>query len=240
MDNRVILDDCMEGMRGYPDNYFDLAVVDPPYGIGVGKMPYLSEVGNMVTQRNGVKLSANVNKRVYSKKDWDSSTPSYEWYKELDRVSKNYIIFGIEYMEWKDYVGKGRIVWDKGVPEGVSFGRYETACCSLIDCVVEIPLLWAGMNQAKSITEPMVMQGNKSLNEKRIHPCHKPIMLYDIIFKNYAQPGMKILDTHVGSGSSRIAADKAGLDFTGYEIDAEYWNLQEKRFLDYKKQLKLF
>ena len=95
---------------------------------------------------------------------------------------KAQIIFGIEYFEWVG-VGSGRIKWIKGVPEGVSFKGYELAYCSLIYDEVELPLLWAGMFQAKSLSDPMIQQGNKQLNEKRIHPTHKPVMLYDSIYR---------------------------------------------------------
>ncbi len=125
------------------------------------------------------------------------------------------------------------------------------AYCSMIDYQFELPLLWAGMQQAKSISEPMVQQGNKKLNEKRIHPCHKPIMLYDTIFKTFgaesklfdwgdlAGERFRVLDTHVGSGSIRISADKFGYDFTGCEIDKEYFDKEEKRWMDYKSNLRM-
>ena len=100
--------------------------------------------------------------------------------------------------------------------------------------------MWSGMMQGKSITEGGTMQGNKSLNEKRIHPTQKPVALYDWIFKNYAEPGQKVLDTHLGSGSSRIAAYEAGLDFIGFEIDPFYFQLEEERFSEYTSQTSLF
>ena len=101
-----------------------------------------------------------------------------------DSVSKHQIIFGVEYVNWEG-LGTGRIKWNKGVAEGISFKPYEMAYCSFINYEMPIDLLWAGMQQAKSITEPMTSQGNKKLNEKRIHPCHKPIMLYDIIYQTF-------------------------------------------------------
>lgn len=100
--------------------------------------------------------------------------------------------------------------------------------------------MWSGMMQGKSITEGDTMQGNKSLNEKRIHPTQKPVALYDWIFKNYAEPGQKILDTHLGSGSSRIAAYEAGLGFIGFEIDPFYFQLEEERFSEHTSQTSLF
>jgi site-specific DNA-methyltransferase (adenine-specific) len=219
--------DCMEAMKEFKDKHFELAIVDPPYGINVSKLAYTQEENRLCKQKNGSKL--RVKKLKYEHKDWDRETPPQEYFEELKRVSIHQIIFGIEYFKWND-VGTGRIKWDKGVPEGVSFNRYETAYCSMIHHIHELPLLWAGMCQAKSLSEPMTQQGNKALNEKRIHPCHKPTLLYLKLMLTFAKPGDKILDTHLGSGSSRIAAHQLGYEFYGYELDAEYFAAQEKRF----------
>lgn len=221
--------DCMLFMKQYQDKFFDLAICDIPYGIGVGKMSYLKEVNTTVKQKNGSRINPNKSKKVYTSKDWDNSTPPQAYFDELRRVSKHQIIFGIEYVNWSG-VGNGRIRWDKGVPDGVSFSRYEVAYCSLIDHELELPLLWAGMMQAKSTAEPMTQQGNKSLNEKRIHPCHKPTLLYKKLLDDYAEAGYKILDTHLGGQSSRIAAYKLGFDFWGTEIDSEYFVTGCRRF----------
>lgn len=231
--------DCIEGMKQYPNNYFDLAICDIPYGINVGKMAYLKETKTTVKQKNGTRINGNNNKEVYTQKDWDKEPPTQEYFDELKRVSKEQIIFGIEYVNWQG-VGTGRIKWNKGFAEGVSFKQYELAYCSIIDEEIELPLLWAGMCQAKSLKEPMTQQGNKQLNEKRIHPCHKPTLLYQKLIADYGFEGCKILDTHLGSGSSRIAAHKAGLDFVGFELDKEYFDASVKRFEQYKLQLKLF
>lgn len=238
--NSVVFNiDCMIGMSKYPDKYFDLAICDIPYGINVGNMSYLKETKTTVKQKNGNRLNPNRNKKPYSKKDWDISTPDQLYFDELKRVSKNQIIFGIEYVNWKG-VGSGRIKWDKGVAKGMSFKQYEVAYCSSISEEIELPLLWSGMNQAKSLSEPMVQQGNKKLNEKRIHPCHKPILLYSKLISDFGFPSCKILDTHVGGGSSRIAAKKANCEFVGFEIDPEYYEKQEKRYTDFTSQLLLF
>lgn len=227
-----IMADCQDGQ-------FDFAVVDIPYGIDVGKMAYLKEVKNTVKQKNGTKLNGNRNKEIYTPKEWDKHPPPQSYFDELRRVSKHQIIFGIDYVNWEG-VGTGRIKWDKGMAEGVSFSRYETAYCSMIEDTWELPLLWAGMMQAKSLSEPMVQQGNKKLNEKRIHPTHKPIMLYDAIYLRFGFEGMKIIDTHLGGGSNRISADrnKASL-FVGCEIDPEYFHKEEKRWQQYKNKLTL-
>ena len=117
----------------------------------------------------------------------------------------------------------------------------KTGCVALLaEGVDRNRYMWSGMMQGKSITEGDTMQGNKSLNEKRIHPTQKPVALYDWIFKNYAEPGQKILDTHLGSGSSRIAAYEAGLGFIGFEIDPFYFQLEEERFSEHTSQTSLF
>jgi site-specific DNA-methyltransferase (adenine-specific) len=154
-------------------------------------------------------------------------------------VCKEQIIFGVDYVDW-DGLGPGRIKWNKGHSEEVSFKRYERAYCSLIEKEIEVNILWAGMMQAKSLKEPMTQQGNKKLNEKRIHPCHKPRLLYRKILLDYAFPGAKILDTHVGGGSIRIEADLFGCHFEGFEVDPEYWEDQEERYRKFKSQLRLF
>lgn len=114
------------------------------------------------------------------------------------------------------------------------------AYCSMIDYEMDLPLLWAGMCQAKSLSEPMTQQGNKKLNEKRIHPCHKPIMLYDKLFLEFGFKGMKVIYTHLGGGSIRISADRFGVsEFVGIEIDKEHFDDQELRWSIYKSQPKL-
>lgn len=221
--------DCMDYMRGLPDKFFELAICDVEYGIGVGKMSFLSEVNTTVKQKNGSRLNGNGRKTPYQKKEWDSRPPTQEYFDELKRVSVHQIVFGVDYTNWIG-TGTGRIKWDKGVAEGVSFKRYETALCSLIDREIELPLLWAGMCQAKSLSEPMTQQGNKRLNEKRIHPCHKPILLYRALLTMFAKPGWTLFDSHLGGGSHRIAAYKMGFDFYATELDKDYFEAQEKRF----------
>ncbi len=220
-------------MARFPDKYFQLACCDIPYGIDVGNMAYLKEMNTTVKQRNGTRLSGNNNKKPYASKDWDKATPPQAYFDELCRVSQHQIIFGVEYVNWSG-LGPGRIKWDKGVAKGMSFKNYEIAYCSLIDYTYELPLLWAGMQQAKSLSEPMTSQGNKKLNEKRIHPCHKPVMLYDAIFTKFGQPGMRVIDTHMGSQSSRISADRFGYDYVGCDIDPGHFSDGEARWKEYK------
>lgn len=220
--------DCMVGMKPISDKFFDWAIVDIPYGINVGKMAFTQEVKTSVKQKNGTRLK--VKKEKYALKDWDSKAPGQEYFDELCRVSKNQIIFGVEYVDWNG-LGPGRIQWNKLVPKGLSFKPYEMAYCSSIDYTHEINLLWSGMNQAKSVNYPTIMQGNKRLNEKRIHPTHKPKTLYQILYQTFLTPFDKILDTHLGGGSSRIVAEAMGFYFKAFEIDKYYFERQEERFL---------
>lgn len=209
MTNTVYNEDCMVGMARYPDKYFDLAIVDPPYGL---------EDWN----------ERGINKKTMDKKhmnlkqiqNFEKKAPQQEYFDELFRVSKHQIIWGGNH--FLDYLGKTKqiIVWDKTI-RGMHFNDCEIAWAS-------------GIKEACRI----FTQSANDIN--RIHPTQKPIALYDWIIKNYAKPGDKIIDTHVGSGSSRIAADRAGLDFVGFEIDRDYWEAQEKRYHTYKLQLRMF
>ena len=240
MSTSVVYNESWEtGLKRFSKHYFDLAICDIPYGIDVGNMAYLSETKTTVKQKNGKRLNGNCNKEKYTLKDWDKTPPPQSYFDELKMVSKDQIIFGVDYVGW-DGLGTGRIKWNKGVPSGMSFSKFERAYCSLIDHEEEIDLLWAGMRQAKSLKEPMTQQGNKKLNEKRIHPCHKPRLLYKKILLDYGFRGMKLLDTHVGGGSIRIEADLFDCDFIGFEIDKEYWKKQEERFRIFKMQQRLF
>jgi site-specific DNA-methyltransferase (adenine-specific) len=238
--NHVYNEDCMDGLRAWGEP-FDLAIVDPPYGIDVANMAYLKEKKKTVKQKNGNRLNPATQKIDYQLKDWDKAAPPQEYYDLLCKASKHQIIFGIDYMDW-DVKPAGRIVWDKCVPDSLSFKGKEVAYASMIPegITVTIKLLWSGMMQAKSLKEPTTQQGNKKLNEKRIHPCHKPRLLYRKLLQDYARGGDWILDTHVGGGSIRIEADLRGCNFLGFEIDKDYWKRQEDRYPNYKKQLRLF
>jgi site-specific DNA-methyltransferase (adenine-specific) len=230
-------EDCMKGMSRYPDRYFDLAIPDVPYGINVGKMGFMAARNGKAPQKSGKSLI--IGKKAYTVKDWDSAVPGQEYFDELRRISRHQIIFGAIHANWEG-MGRGRIVWDKCVAEGLSFKRYEFAYCSLIDHEMTLPLLWSGMQQVKSLSEPTVQQGNKKRNEKRIHPCQKPVLLYQQILLKFAKHGWKVIDTHLGSGSSRIAAHQFGCEFVGFEADREHYNDQEKRWKNYLLQTKLF
>lgn len=208
--------DCMKYMRDIPDGFFDLAVVDPPYFSGPERRRYY---GAAVSQ-SGVN---RVNYRVTCK--WE--VPKRQYFKELLRVSKHYIVWGCNYYNF--HFAPGRIVWDK-CNASSTYSDCEIAATDLIDSVRLFPFMWNGMLQGRSITEGRVMQGNKALNEKRIHPTQKPVALYVWTLQKFAKPGWKILDTHLGSGSSRIAAYGLGFDFYGCEIDKGYFDAQNERF----------
>ena len=225
--------------KNIPDNYFDWVVDDVPYGIGVGKMAYLKETKTTVKQKNGNKLNGNLNKKVYTQKDWDDEAPRQDYFDEMRRISKNQIIFGVEYVDWEG-LGKGRIKWNKGVAKGMSFKDYEMAYCSSIKHTHEIDLLWAGMCQAADLKNPMTQQGNKKLNEKRIHPCHKPTLLYKKIALDFNLKGKKVYCGHNGSGSDRIAWEDYVEEFIASETDKEYFDLQEARYKKHTCNYKLF
>lgn len=210
--------DCMEYMRTLPDKTFDLAVVDPPYGIG--------ESGK--NNKSRTKLAKAQDYKPFA--GLDKSPPNKECFLELARVSKNQIIFGANHFADKlpHPASSCWIVWDKE-NGGNDFADCELAYTSFRTAVRIFRFRWQGM-----------IQGNMKHKENRIHPTQKPVSLYAWIFNHYAKPGDKILDTHLGSGSSRIAAYDAGLDFVGCEIDKYYFKAQEERFAEYTAQCSLF
>lgn len=217
--------DCMAAMREMPDKCFDLAVVDPPYFSGPEKRGYYGSKESKIGVHRDYPISPT----------W--KIPGEEYFSELIRVSKNYIVWGCNYFDF--HFPPGRIVWDKCNAES-SFSDCEIAATNCHDSVRLFRYMWNGMMQGKSVREGHIMQGNKRLNEVRIHPTQKPVALYAWIFGRYAKPEYKILDTHLGSGSSRIAAYEAGLDFVGFEIAPEYFRLQEELFEAYRAQCSLF
>lgn len=221
----VVNCDCMEYMHREPDKAFDLAVVDPPYFSGPERRGYYGSRVSKIGVHRDYPISPQ----------WD--IPGVEYFVELQRVAKHYIVWGCNYFDY--HFAPGRIVWDK-CNSSSSFSDCELAATDLFTSVRMFRFMWNGMMQGKSIEEGATMQGNKKLNEKRIHPTQKPVALYQWIFKNYAYAGDRILDTHLGSGSSRIAAYDAELDFVGCEIDPTYFKLQEERFNEYTAQQSLF
>ncbi len=204
MTNIIHLLDCMKGMKQYPDKWFDLAVCDPNYGIGMDG-------------------TNNWSGSKHKKKQWDNTPPSKKYFIELQRISKNIIIWGANH--FIENIPKANsscwIVWDKK-NDGFSFADAELAY-STFNTAVRFFRYHRGQQ-----------------TDQRIHPTQKPIALYDWIFKNYAQPGMKILDTHVGSMSSVISAIKYGCTIHAYETDADYFAAGKQRVEDYFKQGNLF
>lgn len=213
--------DCMQGMKEFPDKYFDLAIVDPPYGRkehgGRNRSGY-------VRQKNGSKIF--VKDGQYRNQNWDNEPPSEDYFNEVMRVSKKQIILGCNYFDYP-LIG-GRIVWDK-CNDGSDQSDAEIAYCSMNDRVDIFRYMWRGMFQGKSITEGTTQQGNKRLNEKRIHPTQKPVALYEWLLSRYAKPNDIILDTHVGSASSLIACYNTNHKFVGFELDEYYYKVSKQR-----------
>lgn len=212
-----------------PDKAYDLAVADVPYGIGeggqkAGTRGKSADFGRSHSQKGNAKSYA----REYHTFD-DSKPPDKKYFDELFRISKNQIIFGANhFISHIPYDSSCWIVWDKQ-NDATDFADCELAWTSFKTAVRVFRFKWNGM-----------LQGDMKNREIRIHPTQKPVALYRWIYARYAKPGCKILDTHLGSGSSRIAAYDAGLDFVGYEIDKEYFDKQEERFAAHAAQTSLF
>jgi len=198
-------EDCLPAMKAMKDKQFNLAIVDPPYGIGVNKM----------TLGNG-------KKKIYrGQADWDKVRPTKEYFDELKRISKNQIVWGGNY--FTDFLPPARcyIVWDKKTGDN-NYADCELALTN-IDAIAKIyTKFWLGVH-AKDECE-------------RIHPTQKPINLYKFLLQNFAKPGDKILDTHLGSGSIAVACWDMGFDLTAYEIDKEYYDKACKRFDLHRRQ----
>jgi len=234
--NQCFLSDCMEVMKQYPDNYFDLAIVDPPYGInapnmqmgtnlnrkGKGQYPGESTASKMKKGRlNGG--SGKLKNRALNTMscDWDYEKPTAEYFKELFRVSKNQIIWGGNYFDLPPT--RCIICWDKCQPWD-NFSQWEMA--------------WTSFDKPAKMYKISNTGGNN--NETKIHPTQKPVDLYDNIYRDFTNEGMKVIDTHLGSGSNRISAFKAKCEFVGCEIDNNYYSLMETRYNLFTRQLRLF
>jgi len=204
-------EDCMDLMARYEDNYFDLAIVDPPYGI---------DLANMNMGLGKTKKSSKAKNRKWKAKDWDNAIPSDEYFKELFRVSKNQIIWGGNYFNLG--ICNKFIIWDKEIPEGLSFSDCEYA--------------WTSFNGANKIFRYSAYL-NKS---EKFHPTQKPPQLYKWLLDKYAKPNDKILDTHLGSGSIAIACHDYGFELVGAELDEEYYKKGIERVKNHVNQLKMF
>lgn len=202
--------DCMEAMSTMETGKYELAIVDPPYGI----------------KRHGQSLTIcknpKHNRKHHPNKSWDKKPPSKKYFEELFRVSKHQIIWGANYYPQYLFSSMGWIIWDKG-QKGLSMSDCEIA--------------FSSFNRATRI---FVCNRFALAREGTIHPTQKPISLYTWILSNYAKPGWKILDTHLGSGSSAIAAHDMGFHFDGFELDSDYYNAAKERLYRHQQQLKLF
>ena len=204
-------EDNMELMARYPDNYFDLAIVDPPYGIGLA---------NMNMGLGNTPKASKVKNRKWKAKNWDNEIPKDKYFKELKRVSKNQIIWGGNYFNLG--ICNKFIIWDKEVPKDLSFSDCEYA--------------WTSFNGANKI-----FRYSAYLNKhEKFHPTQKPPQLYKWLLDKYAKQGDKILDTHLGSGSIAIACHDYGFDLTACELDKEYFDKAMQRINNHTAQQKLF
>lgn len=227
----LLNEDCLDVMARYPDGYFDLAVVDVPYGIGEDGGSNHSRNKAFGSSSFGVKNSKNkiIPATKYLKKNWDKEAPGEGYFNELRRVSINQIIWGANHFISRiPFDSSCWIVWDKD--NSGDFADCELAFTSFTTAVRKVKFRWNGM-----------LQQDMKNKEVRIHPTQKPVKLYQWIFDNYAQPSFKILDTHLGSGSSAIAAHQFGIaEFIGCEIDKDYYDAAVKRFNLVTSQTQLF
>ena len=211
-------EDCMDLMARYPDGHFDLAIVDPPYGIGASnKRSYHSNAF-----------------QIYTPKKWDNNVPEKWYWNELLRVSKNQIVWGANYFTDFLPISRKWIVWDKMQPEGIDQAMFELAWNSQQNIQARIYRQSTASNVNRAIYR------HSAKKYERIHPTQKPVALYKWLLHNYAKPGDKILDTHLGSGSIAIACHDYGFDLTGCELDKEYFDAAMKRILAHTAQTKLF
>ena len=201
--------DCMEGMAQFPDKFFELALVDPPY-------QGADAIGLVDCKRASAQAA---NRTVY--KLFDNIAPDKMYFDELKRVSRNQIVWGGNYFG----LSGGVIAWNK---HGTAFGEGEIAICSTHKSVRFFDYTWNGM-----------IQENMKDKEERQHPTQKPVALYKWLLTNYARPGDKILDTHVGSASSLIACHQLGFEYWGFELDADYYNAATERINKVKAQVSM-
>ncbi len=217
-DIKIHLGDCMEAMAKMKDNQYDLAIVDPPYGVGFDS--------EKIKSSGETEFGWNRKLSGYTKKDWDKEIPPPEYFTELKRVSKNQIIWGGNYF---GLVG-GYIFWDKLIPQNFTLSCGELAYVSNQNSLKKFTYRWAGFLKG----------ANGNVREKRIHPTQKPVKLYEWLLTNYAKEGDKILDTHGGSMSIALACHNLGFDLDLWELDEDYYKAGVKRFEQHKKQLRMF
>jgi len=203
--------DCMDVMKTFKDKQFSLAIIDPPYGIDLANMNMGAGLG---------RKCSNITNRKWKAKDWDVSIPTPEYFKEVVRVSKNQIIWGGNYFNLPPC--KHYVIWDKQIPNGLSFADCEFA--------------WTSFNKA-----PKMFRYSAYLDKKeKIHPTQKPVQLYKWLLQNYAKEGDTILDTHFGSLSIGIACHDMKFDLTAIELDKDYYEQAKQRLINHQRQLTLF
>lgn len=215
--SKAILIDCMEYMKTVPDKYFELAIVDPPYGIGMDN----SNKRTKPSRPNSYTRYADFR---YHESDWDKEKPTKEYFDELERISVNRIIWGANYFCNYLPAGYGWIFWNKlnGLDNCFSDGEFAFSSFGVQSKYFECSTF-----------------DNLRGGKDRIHPTQKPVALYKWLLRNYAKEGDKILDTHMGSQSSRIACYDGGFDYVGFELDPDYYRDGCKRFDNHIKQLSL-
>jgi site-specific DNA-methyltransferase (adenine-specific) len=209
--------DCMEYLATCQDNAFELAIVDPPYGIGEGGQR------NRTGDRPTAKWK-NPKSQIYKIFD-DSKIPKQEYFDEIKRVSNNQIVWGGNYFSEKLNASKGWIVWNKkaDIKEKLSMAE----------------LAWSSFDKKVNVYEHLWVGFKKKHKVKRIHPTQKPVELYEWLLMNYAKEGDRILDTHLGSGSIAIACHNLGFDLVGCELDTDYFNAAQKRLKQHESQLRI-
>ncbi len=251
----ITCEDNMELMKRYPDNYFHTAFIDPEFGIKAGRP---SKKPNKAKQKNGKILSVKC--KQYDHKDWDDKPADSVFGSEVFRVSRNQCIWGANYFDWcvgeafntprrseyKEFIKnnpKGWIIWDK------VNGECDQMDCELLQTsfdfdTIIIKFMWAGMRQGSSANGE-IMEGNKKLNEKRYHPCHKPVRIYDLIFsflfsKGFIEELIDMLETNLGAGSIAISCHNNNMNLTACDIEKEYCDISNNRLKTHQQQQTLF
>lgn len=225
---QITNEDNMELMARYPDKHFELAIVDPPYGIG-------EAAGKNASRNKGFGKGISKSKKItyskdYGNKNWDNKAPDKTYFEELKRVSKHQIIWGANHFieNIPEANSSCWIVWDKDNGNS-DFADCELAYCSFKTAVRKIKWRWNGL-----------LQQDMKNKEIRIHPTQKPVKLYEWLLMKYAKEGDKILDTHLGSGSIAIACHNLGFNLTACELDQEYYNAALKRLKQHQAQIRMF
>jgi len=209
--NKIYNMDCMVGMGKFPDKYFDLAIVDPPYGLGVASVSAWGGGGEFGKGKYNPISKKAVKIKRYEIKEWDVAIPNTNYFRELIRVSKHQIIWGGNYFADMLNASSCWIVWDKENGKS-NFADCELAWTNFNTAVRKFRWRWHGC-----------LQHDMKNKEARIHPTQKPLQLYKWTLKKYAQAGWKILDTHGGSGVTAVACEWLGFDYCVFEVNKEYW-----------------